>query len=77
MLRDLLPELRNDFDVQGLGDYGGPEVQPTGTHAMPHAAATCPAAGVLLVAVSQQYPGSTLAVRQPRRRDPPIVRCCI
>lgn len=32
VLKDLLPELRNDFDVQGLGDYGGPEVQETGVY---------------------------------------------
>ncbi|KAL4441508.1 hypothetical protein ABPG77_002012 [Micractinium sp. CCAP 211/92] len=32
VLQDLLPELRSDFDVQGLGDYGGPEVQPPGVY---------------------------------------------
>lgn len=40
MLKDLLPELRNDFDVQGLGDYGGPEVQETGKLCMRLTAAT-------------------------------------
>ncbi|KAL4441509.1 hypothetical protein ABPG77_002013 [Micractinium sp. CCAP 211/92] len=32
VLQDLLPELRNDFDVQGLGDYGGPELHQTGAY---------------------------------------------
>lgn len=40
VLKDLLPELRNDFDVQGLGDYGGPEVQETGKLCMRLTAAT-------------------------------------